>query len=76
MTLFDTIRRDECLRRAIWGLNSLNRRPTRGLSQPLRTPAEAIADIRGYEAAHCLAPRDLAPLIRLAAHIEKPRLVE
>ena len=54
MALFTPESRAACIARAT--------RPYRGLNQPLRTRLEALRDIRQYEEAHGLAPRNLQPL--------------
>ena len=64
MSLFTPEARAQAIARAARGIDRLDHRPIRGLNQPLRTQKEAMQDIRAYEQAHGLAPRNIAPLVR------------
>lgn len=63
MSLFTPESRAACIARAT--------RPIRGLNQPLRSRTEAVRDIRTYEEAHGLAPRNLQPLKAGYFHVVK-----
>lgn len=63
MALFTPESRAACIARAT--------RPICGIKQPFRTRVEAMRDIRAYEEAHGLAPRNLQPLKGAYLHIVK-----
>ena len=63
MSLFTPESRAACIARAT--------RPIRGIKQPLRTRLEALREIRQYEEAHGLAPRNLQPLKVAYLHVVK-----
>ena len=67
MPLFTPEARTRAIASAIRGLHNLEHRPIRGLRQPLRSALEAMQDIRAYEQAHGLKPRNLGPLVRHAS---------
>ena len=69
MSLFTEEARAATIARASRGLDRLEHRPIRGIKSPLRTMGEAMADIREYEHAHGLKPRNLAPLMRRGLHV-------
>lgn len=66
---------DRMEHRPIRGLRSRNIHETKTENDsgapflPLRTMGEAMADIREYEHAHGLKPRNLAPLMRRGLHV-------
>jgi len=63
MSLFTPEARARAVASAASGLHNLEHRPIRGLRHDLRTPMQAMRDIRAYEQAHGLKPRNLSPLV-------------